>query len=186
MKRLLKEEERVQRVEFETEYGEEECKGALTLPSNAKIYRSTFSLKEPGNVDQDDMVLLANIITYCSMKIAQKHQDVRVKMSRHKRIFDETLTITYYILSIEMPSITRITSFQMTGIHLLNESLLTDDIPVDIMEGGGMKLTIIVQSTTNPVEFECVDIVRQHFKRIRHTTYETPNEEGSMKRTRKS
>ena len=52
--------------ELETDYGEEECKGVLTLPPNAKIYRSKFSLKDPSDVEVDDLALIASVITHCS------------------------------------------------------------------------------------------------------------------------
>ena len=172
--------------DLDTDYGEEDCKGVLTLPSNAKIYRSKFSLKDPTDVDTDDLCLIASIITHCSLHIAQRHQKVNATLSRHKRVFDNTLKVIFYVIFIEMPDVNSVDSQQLADIHLLRESLITEPIAASAMKDGGMSLKIVAASTTNAIDTESVTLTRTHITRLRLCTYETANESGSTKRIRRS
>lgn len=172
--------------DLDTDYGEDECSGVLSLPSNARVYRSKFSLKDHTDVDRDDLSLIASIITHCSLHIAQKHQKVDASLSRHKRVFDNTLQVIFYVIFLEMPAVTSIDSQQLNDIHLLRESLITDPIKTSAMKGGGMSLKIIVASTANEIDVENVTITRTHITRMRLCTYETENDAASIKRMRRS
>jgi hypothetical protein len=186
MKRILPEKERKDKVDYEIVYDEDACSGTLTLPSNAKVYKSTFSLKNPTDVDQDDLAMIASIITLCSTQIAQKHQSVRANLSRHRRVFDGTTTITYFIIFIKMVDIEMVDSQQLNDIIDIRPRLITDPIQVKPMVGGGMSMKIIASSTTSPVELESVTITRHHFNRPRRYTFEEDPTHGTAKRTRKS
>jgi len=185
MKRVLPEKERTDKIDYEITYDEEACKGTLTLPSNAKIYTSTFSLKDPLDVNQDDLVLIANVITLCSTDIAQRHQKVKAHLSRHKRVFDEAVVITYFIIFIEMPDIEWVDSRQISDIHNLRATQITDPIKISPMEGGGISLKIIASSVTSPHNVDHVTVTRFHFKHLRQFTYEEESVNGTVKRTRK-
>ena len=172
--------------ELETDYGEEECKGVLTLPSNAKIYRSKFSLKDPSDVEVDDLALIASVITHCSHHIALMTDKVNSTLSRHRRVFDGTINLTYYVVFLEMPTVMNVDSQQINDIHLLSKLHISDPIVIGTMSGGGLSLKIGINSTKNPVDPESVTITRTHIKRLNLCTYDTTDESASIKRIRRS
>lgn len=186
MKRVLPDKEKTDKVDYEITYDEEACKGALTLPSNAKIFKSTFSLKDPGDVDQDDLVMITSIITFCSTQIAQKHESVKAYLNRHRRVFDGVLVITYFVVFIEMPDIEFIDSRQINDIHGVRPSLICDPIQIKPMEGGGLSLKIIASSVNSPPNNDHVTLTRMHFTRMDIYTYEDKPVNGTVKRTRKA
>ena len=170
----------------EMDFDEDECAGLVKLPPNAKICRTNFSLSNMKEIEKADLLLITNIISYCSHHIATKDDQVKAYVTTSKTSF-KGQKLVKYVLFIEMPVTIKPGSRDLNEIHFLGLHLMPDSILV-VRGDNYTALEVKVYSHSNPYVTEDISLTRMNLKKLKFASFVDDDDlrPGPIKRKRKS
>ncbi len=162
-----------------------EASDELSVPSNCTVRRCCFNAASLSEVELADADLVTNVITYCALEIAQKHQRVVVSIAVYKETF-QGYKLVKYTVQLEMPKDVPLpNSHQTNALHCLSTNLIVDPIVCSLnADKPGYVLEVPIYSHKNPWRIAYKSITHVCIKELLLVTQQQPVESAPSKRAR--